>query len=122
MAIRYTYKALHSTILPNTREVFSYWPPRSFLSFFPLYKLRIRRDSSDYHHHNINYRYPSHLVLFIPFSSRTSVLDSKTVGDLLLVLIRRIRSMIHSTIHSMIRVQPEQHNRPYGTRTAQYKA
>src|SRR5436305_9517873 len=45
------------------------------------------------------------------FSFRTPFLDSKTIGDSL---------VIRSTIHSMIRVQ--QHDRPYDTHTVRYTA
>ena len=96
----------------NTRKYFSHRSP----PFSPFISFGSGDAPSDYHDNAINDRY--HLVLFISFSSRTPFLDSKTIGDSL--VIRRICSTIHSTIHSMIRVQ--QHYRLYGTHTARYKA
>src|SRR2546421_57262 len=97
----------HNT-LRNTRKYFSHlFPP-----FSPFISFGSEDAPSDYRHNTINDRY--HLVLFIPFSFCTPFLDSKTIGDSL--VIRRIRS----TIHSMIRVQ--QHDRPYDAHKARYTA
>src|SRR5438477_499745 len=92
----------------NTRKYFSHRSP----PFSPFISFGSEDAHSDSPHRSTNLLYL--LILFIPFSFRTPFLDSKTIGDSL--VIRRIRS----TIHSMIRVQ--QHDRPYDAHTARYTA
>src|SRR5437773_1913103 len=98
----YTYSSMNSSTMliqhdtqHNTpRNMCKYFSHRS-PPFSPFISFESEDAPSDYHHNTINDHY--HLVLFILFSFRTPFLDSKTIGDSLVIC--RIRSKLHSMIH-----------------------